>query len=91
MDQEKLEALRSKYRDQPHYVVDDPEHAKAMIAGTDMLTGIATLCDAPYREDSGRAGHCLDRRALRRRRCTPDRGALRPAFHKKHLHGSWPV
>ena len=50
MDQEKLEALRHKYRDQPHYEVDDPEHAKAMLGGTDMLTGIATLCDAPYKE-----------------------------------------
>ena len=50
MDQEKLEALRNKYRDQPHYEVDDPEHAKAMLGGTDMLTGIATLCDAPYKE-----------------------------------------
>ena len=50
MNQEKLAALRNKYRDLPFHQVDDPEHAKAMLGGTDMLTGIATLCDAPYRE-----------------------------------------
>ena len=50
MDQQKLAALRTKYRDQPYHQVDDPEHAKALIGATDMLTGIATLCDAPYKE-----------------------------------------
>lgn len=50
MDQKKLQALRLKYRDQEYHDVDDPEHKKAMISATDMLSGIATLLDAPYQE-----------------------------------------
>ena len=50
MDQQQLEALRSKYRDQAYHEVDDPEHKKAMIGATGMHTGIATLLDAPYQQ-----------------------------------------
>lgn len=50
MDQQKLQALRLKYRDQAYHEVDDPAHKKAMIGAIDMLNGIATLLDAPYQE-----------------------------------------
>lgn len=50
MEQQKLEALRLKYRDQAYDDVNDPEHKKAMIGAIDMLNGIATLLDAPYQE-----------------------------------------
>ncbi|NKB38533.1 MAG: agmatinase [Gammaproteobacteria bacterium] len=51
MDQKKLEALRKKYKDQDYHEVDDPEFQKAMLDASDMLSGIATLLDAPYRDD----------------------------------------
>lgn len=50
MDQDKLEALRLKYRDQAFEEVDDAEYKKAVIGAMDMLNGIATLLDAPYQE-----------------------------------------
>jgi agmatinase len=50
MDEKKLEALRSKYRDQQFNVVDNPEFKKAMISATDLASGIATLVDAPLQE-----------------------------------------
>ena len=50
MDQEKLEALRRKYQNQSFEEVDDPEHQKAVLGPTDMISGIATLLDAPYHQ-----------------------------------------
>ncbi len=51
MDQEKLDALRLKYRDTPYDEVENPEHRQAMIGATDMLSGIATLVDAHFQEE----------------------------------------
>lgn len=51
MDEKKLAALRLKYRDQDYHDVDDPEYRKAMLGATEMLSGIATLLDAPYQEE----------------------------------------
>ena len=50
MDKQKLEALRLKYQDQDYYEVDDPEYKKSLIGATDMISGIATLLDAPHQE-----------------------------------------
>ena len=50
MDQHKLDALRLKYQDQAYHEVDDPAHKKAMIGASDLVSGIATLLDAPFQD-----------------------------------------